>query len=81
MYIEPTAPDVLCEALHIAMNYLRRTGRADDYRYVEAMAMNVILEAYRNGMRHRIALADKAIVCVERHHDVMNYSKPLTRVS
>jgi hypothetical protein len=55
---------VLSEALDIAMYYLTRTGQAD--AHVEALAASVILSAYNQGVKNKIALANKAIVAVER---------------
>jgi hypothetical protein len=63
--IIPTDP-VLRESVRIAMGYLREIGQADDYRNVELAAGGVILEAYRNGVRNRIALANKAIAAIEK---------------
>lgn len=61
----PTDP-VLRESVRIAMGYLREIGQADDYRKVELAAAGVILEAYRDGVRNRIALANKAIAAIEK---------------
>jgi hypothetical protein len=55
---------VMFEALDIAMNYLRRTGYSEPH--IEELAANIIWETYRNGVRHRIALANRAIVAIER---------------
>jgi len=55
---------VLSEALDIAMYYLTRTGQADPH--VEALVASVILRAYNQGVKNKIALANKAIVVVER---------------
>jgi hypothetical protein len=61
----PTDP-VLRESVRIAMGYLRQIGQADDYRNVELAAAGVVLEAYRDGVRNRIALANKAIAAIEK---------------
>jgi hypothetical protein len=60
---------VLFEALDIAVYYLTRTGQTDPH--VEALAASLILGAYNHGIRHRIALANYAIVRIERasRHD------------
>jgi hypothetical protein len=57
----------LSEALDIAMSYLEKSGQAENYREVESLAATVILSAYRSGVRQRIALANKAIVAVEKN--------------
>lgn len=61
----PTDP-VLRESVRIAMGYLREIGQAADYRNVELAAAGVIIEAYRDGVRNRIALANKAIAAIEK---------------
>jgi hypothetical protein len=55
---------VLSEALDIAMYYLTRTGQADPH--VETFVARVILRAYTQGVKNKIALANKAITVVER---------------
>jgi hypothetical protein len=55
---------VMFEALDIAMNYLGRRGYAEPH--IEELTANIIREAYQNGMRHRIALANRAIVAIEQ---------------
>jgi hypothetical protein len=57
---------VLSDALEIAMRYLSQSGQADDYTKVERIAASAILASWRNGARHRIYLANKAIVAVEQ---------------
>jgi hypothetical protein len=57
---------VLDDALDIAMRYLSQTGQADDYTNVERIAASAILTSWRGGARHRIYLANKAIVAVEQ---------------
>jgi hypothetical protein len=56
---------VMYEALDIAMAYLERTGRVGDPEAVQAMAASVILSSYGRGVRHRIRLANNAIVALE----------------
>jgi hypothetical protein len=56
---------VLYEALDIAMDYLERTGQAEDHDAVEAMAASVVLRSYARGVRHRIRLANDAIRALE----------------
>jgi hypothetical protein len=63
-------PDaILCQSLQIAMDYLKGTGRANDYRSVERRAIQVIIEGYRDGICHRISLANRAIVAVEKESE------------
>jgi hypothetical protein len=57
---------LVAHALEIAMDYLERTGQAEDFRYVQAAAMGAILKAYFDGVHHRIALANRAIVAIEK---------------
>jgi hypothetical protein len=57
---------VLYEALDIAIGYLERTGWADeDDDAIQAMAASVILSSYGRGVRHRIRLANDAIVALQ----------------
>lgn len=60
------ADSVLIEALNIAMDYLMLTGQADDYTNVQYRVVAAIIAAYRRGVTHRIALANKAIVTIEQ---------------
>lgn len=57
---------VLIEALNIAMDYLMITGQADDYTNVQYRVVAAIIAAHRRGVTHRIALANKAIVTIEK---------------
>jgi hypothetical protein len=54
------------DALHIALDYLDRTGQAGMFQEVQSGAENAILAAWKAGVRHRIKLADIAIKAVER---------------
>jgi hypothetical protein len=54
------------DALHIALNYLDRTGQAVMFEEVQSTAANAIVAAWKRGVRHRIKLADIAIKAVER---------------
>jgi hypothetical protein len=46
--------------------YLKGTGQVEDYHSVESLARTTILDAHRQGVHHRIAFANKAIVAVEK---------------
>jgi hypothetical protein len=56
---------MLDEALHIAMDYLELTGQADEYTKVQSQAAREIIARWRAGERHKLRLANYAIVAVE----------------
>ena len=56
----------LQEALDIALEYLEFTRQAEPITEVERICANVILAAWKAGARHRIKLANWAIVAIER---------------
>jgi len=58
-------PD-LCEAMSIAMGYVRGTGLAGKFVNPEALVATAITSAWRRGMRHPIALANAGILCAEQ---------------
>ena len=51
-------------ALDTAMNYLERTGQAEEFVAVQRVAAMAIMTAWKMGVRHR--LANIAIKAVER---------------
>ena len=55
----------LQEALYIAMDYLELTGQAPLYLETERACAAVILALWEVGVRHRISLANYAIVAIE----------------
>jgi ATP/maltotriose-dependent transcriptional regulator MalT len=55
----------LQEALDIALDYLESTKQAFPFSEVEKTCAHVILDAWKAGMRHRIKLANSAIVAIE----------------
>jgi hypothetical protein len=57
---------VMDDALHIALDYLDRTGQAATFQEVQSTAAVAIVAAWKAGVRHRIKLADIAIKAVER---------------
>jgi hypothetical protein len=59
-------PDILSEALDIAMRYLKLTGQAVQLTKVRHEAAHAMLVAWRAGVRHKIKLADCAIAAVEK---------------
>jgi hypothetical protein len=54
------------EALDTAMNYLERTGQAENFVEVQRVAATAIVAVWKMGVRHRIKLADVAIKAVEQ---------------
>jgi hypothetical protein len=56
----------LCQAMSIAMGYVRGTGLADRFLNPEALVAAAITNAWESGIRHPIALANAGIVCAER---------------
>jgi hypothetical protein len=56
----------LQEALDIALDYLEFTRQAYPFSEVERTCADVVLEAWRAGVRHRIKLANYAIVAIEK---------------
>ena len=61
------AEATLQEALDIALDYLEFTRQAYPFSEVERTCASVILKAWRAGARHRIRLANCAIVAIERN--------------
>jgi hypothetical protein len=55
---------VLYQALDIAMAYLETTGQRDDHDAMKMRAATLILASYDRGVRHRIRLANDAIVAL-----------------
>jgi hypothetical protein len=63
--ITESNPD-LCQAMNIAMGYVRGTGLAERFLNPEALVAAAISNAWKLGVRHPIALANAGIVCAER---------------
>jgi hypothetical protein len=55
----------LDRAMGIAMGLMRQSGMADRFVNPEALASSEILKAWKKGVRHPVALANKAIVAAE----------------
>jgi hypothetical protein len=55
---------VLYQALDIAMAYLENTGQEHDHDALKMRAATMILASYDRGVRHRIRLANDAIVAL-----------------
>jgi hypothetical protein len=55
---------VMDDALHIALDYLDRTGQAAMFGETQSTAATAIVAAWNAGVRHRIKLADIAIKAV-----------------
>jgi hypothetical protein len=53
-------------ALDIALDYLEFTKQAYPFSQIERVCVEVILRAWLAGVRHRIKLANYAIVAIER---------------
>jgi hypothetical protein len=60
---------VLDESLRIAMDYLERTGQANNYLEVQRVAATTILTAWRQGVRRPIRLANYGIRSVEQKEE------------
>ena len=59
-------PEVLDEALHIALQFLEGTGQARPGDGTEHFIAAVILAAWKQGTSHRIRLANAAILAIEK---------------
>ena len=68
MYPWPTGDldNAMDMALDTAMNYLERTGQAENFVEVQREAATAILAAWRKGERRRVKLANLAIQAAER---------------
>jgi hypothetical protein len=55
----------LQEALDIAMDYLELTGQASPYTEVEMACATIIQGIWEIGIRHRVKMANYAIVAIE----------------
>jgi hypothetical protein len=53
------------EALEIALEYLEQTGQALNYVFISRFAARTIKTEWDEGVHHKIALANAAIVAVE----------------
>jgi hypothetical protein len=60
----------LQEALDIAMDYLEFTAQAFPFFQTERVCTHVILSSWRAGVKHRIKLANDAIVAIEKKKPV-----------
>ena len=67
LYPWPIAYPLLDEALQIAMDYLEWTGQADEYTKVQSQAAHEIMARWGAGARHKLRLANYAIVAVENN--------------
>jgi hypothetical protein len=62
---DPAAEPVLDDALDVALGYLEFTGNAYPYSDTRSRAAQAIWEGWRAGYRHKIRLANCAIVTIE----------------
>jgi hypothetical protein len=63
--------NLLSEALEIAMDYLERTGQAYPFSAVQQLCAFTINNAWRDGRRHKLRLANDAIRAVEKKENTM----------
>jgi hypothetical protein len=56
------------ESLRVAMYYLERTGRTENYCYAQKLAADTIVTAWRSGTKNKLRLANYAIRAVEQDH-------------
>jgi hypothetical protein len=77
MYPWPTGDfdNAMDMALDTAMNYLERTGQAENFVEVQREAATAILAAWRKGERRRVKLANLAIQAAERKARLSEYKK------
>jgi hypothetical protein len=68
----------LQQALDIAMDYLEYTGQSFPYSETERVCALTILNEWHSGKRHRIWLANKAIVAIEQAMKPAPQSLPIT---
>jgi len=66
MFINSIPLDVLCEAYHIAANYLKATGRIPGELDIHQPLLDSIVEDYRAGRRNKLILANRAIARIEK---------------
>jgi hypothetical protein len=69
---------VLNEALAIAMRYFDLPHAEEEYADVEFFAGEAIMADWRQGVRNKTVLANKAIAEIEEHHPLR---RKLSRVS
>jgi hypothetical protein len=65
-YPWPIPGSKLQEALDIAMDYLERTGQGAPYFEIEEACACVVVDVWNRGVRHRIEMANCAIVAIEK---------------
>jgi hypothetical protein len=56
----------LCQAMDIAMNYVRGSGLAEQFQNPECLVATAIDHAWRRGVRHLLLLANEGIVVAEQ---------------
>jgi hypothetical protein len=71
----------LQDALDIAMNYLEFTGQAYPFSETQRVCADTILRSWRKGTKHRIRLANDAIMAIERPAPVKSLQSFYPRVS
>jgi hypothetical protein len=61
--------------LGIAMYYLEGTGQTDNYCYVQKLAADTIVAAWRGGIKNKLRLANYAIRAVEKDRSQFDYTR------
>jgi hypothetical protein len=61
-------------ALHIAMDYLKRTGQATAYWETQSRVRSAIIAGWRDGVSHHIRLANIGIKAVEQRSFTNSHS-------
>jgi hypothetical protein len=77
-YCYPPLDPVVSEALQIAMDFLERTGQAHPFSETGRICALIILKEWGAGKRHRIWLANKAIVAIEQARTPIAVDVPIT---
>jgi hypothetical protein len=79
-YPWPVTDPVLQQALDIALNYLEKTDQLVLFRETQWVCAGVIWDAWKSGTRHRIKLANYAIVAIEKHPRAHRLRTGLARI-
>lgn len=69
------------QSLDMAMSYLQKTGQAYPISQTQNFCSDVIFEEWKNGRRHPVWLANKAIVALERANEtnsLLSRHNPIT---
>jgi hypothetical protein len=69
---------VVQEAFDIALDYLEGSGQAYPYSETQHICTKIIFDEWNEGKRHRVWLANKAIVAVENKHRPIEAAASIT---